>query len=646
MLALLAQTQGSYLSFGDESSQTDNTLILIVLGTMVGLVLLLATAQFLRKRVDGAGPSNGGRGPSRKRKRARAKDVLGEFSVPYVDMDPLINPPTGRPRPIPEELTHGTILISQRLGIKCLLLDDLVEVGRKTLKEICARKLRSNQAIYLPMGTQVYRDEILHQGRGFSAKLRKGTLFLSVGGHPNAYLVNELPLPLRKELTSNFQILPITESTAQRYLQHLVDIPHSFELLKEDVLFDTTEENRRRISKGTLIISRSGALVGLMLEEYQLPHQGPLTDLDALFQLRTNYERFPIESLIQQSAKSGGRAIAIEKGTFIFSSAGKVYFVWRDGLTADEATLTTWSKQSQINHPCLLEVSKTKSNALGGPGQVITQDELNFLRDVFRQAGTTNILRETLILDSKILYKFAQEIPYAHTGKFRGYLGKGGVVMLNTSGSGTFSVELGGKDVEITDLDLQMVRKHLLPDGKMLIKIGTDLRIKEERGGDWIYRVTTNLFYPYDTLTRPYMEEFIPESIRFERRDEKKSVIIGLNDEPKEGDHGASGEPLGDLIALINNTLFPPPGTREARTVFVLDGTLFHFRDRLYRMNEEMIFRPHEFSAKLEPADFDAFAHDWKIHPAVEEEEEEEVPAFIEEEGGLDDLPFDTDAVR
>ncbi len=474
---------------------------------------------------------------------------MQEFAVDYIDMDPLINPPTGRARPIPEELDNGSILISQRLGVKCLLLDRLEEVGRNTLKDVCARKLRSNQALYLPMGFQVYKDEILHQGRGFTARLRKGTLFLSVGGHPNSYLLDELKLPLRKELSSNTQILPITETTAHRYLQGLVDIPQSFELLKEDVLFDASKENKRSIEKGTLIISRSGALVGLMLEPYELPHTGSLTDLEALFQLKTNYERFPLETLIQRSAKAGGRPIEIDKGTFIFSSSGRVYFVWKDGLTADEQTLTVWSKQSQINHPCMLEVSKTKSNRIGGPGQVMTQDELNYLRDVFRQAGTTNIVNQSLILDKNVFYKFSIEMPYAQTGKFRGYLGKG-VNILNTASRGTFSVELGGKDIELTDLDIAAVREHLLQEGKMLIKIGTLLRIRDEKYGDWVYKVVTNLFYPYDTLTRPYMEEFIPESIRYSHREPKMSTLIGPQEKPRDDDYGASGDPVGDLTLI------------------------------------------------------------------------------------------------
>ena len=269
-----------------------------------------------------------------------------------------------------------------------------------------------------------------------------------------------------------------------------------------------------------------------MLEPYELPHTGSLTDLEALFQLKTNYERFPLETLIQRSAKAGGRPIEIDKGTFIFSSSGRVYFVWKDGLTADEQTLTVWSKQSQINHPCMLEVSKTKSNRIGGPGQVITQDELNYLRDVFRQAGTTNIVNQSLILDKNVFYKFSIEMPYAQTGKFRGYLGKG-VNILNTASRGTFSVELGGKDIELTDLDIAAVREHLLQEGKMLIKIGTLLRIRDEKYGDWVYKVVTNLFYPYDTLTRPYMEEFIPESIRYSHREPKMSTLIGPQEKPR-----------------------------------------------------------------------------------------------------------------
>ena len=641
MMAVLAQTSGGYL-FQQEQA-TGSSDIYLYLGGLVAVVAVLVVLQLVRKRIKPASGSTRRNGrSSAKRRREKTRDALQEFTVNYIDMDPLINPPTGRPRPIPEELPLGTVLISQRLGVKCLLLDSLEEVGRKTLKEICARKLRPNQAVYLPMGTQVYRDELLHQGRNLQIKVRKGTLFLSVGGHPNTYLLDTLQLPLRKELTSNPEVLPVTETTAQRYLQALLDIPASFELLKEDVLFDASKENVRKVEKGSLVISRSGALTGLMLEDYQLPHSGPLSDLDALFQLRTNYERYPIETLIQRSAKIGGRPLDIEKGTFIFSSAGRVYFVWKDGLSADEPTLSGWATGSQINHTHLLEVSKIKKNAIGGPGVVITQDELNYLRDVFRQAGSTNIVKETLLLDRNVFYKFMMEMPYAQTGKFRAHLGKG-VVILNSASRGTFSIEMGGTGVEITDLDIKAVREHLLAEGRMLIKIGTLLRIRDERFGDWIYKVVTNLFYPYETLTRPYMEEFIPESIRYDKRGEKYSTLIGPQEDgkPHEGDIGASGEPVGDLLAHINNELF-----QKERTVFVLDGTLFNWRGRLYRANEELVFRPHEFSDKLQDQDFQVLATDWKIHPVVEDGVEEEVPDFVDEEEDLEDLPFDTGAVR
>jgi hypothetical protein len=72
------------------------------------------------------------------------------------------------------------------------------------------------------------------------------------------------------------------------------------------------------------------------------------------------------------------------------------------------------------------------------------------------------------------------ELPYAQTGKFRHLLGKS-VFQLNSVGRGTFSIELGGKDVEITDLDLKDVREHLMPEGKILIKIGTSMRIRDEK---------------------------------------------------------------------------------------------------------------------------------------------------------------------
>ncbi|MFH1570457.1 MAG: hypothetical protein ABIL09_20875 [Gemmatimonadota bacterium] len=647
MPAILAQADGgSYLGFQQSTNLGPLLAIAAVVAAAAGLFYLLRVLRGgLRRR--------GRRGAARadadggRRRRLNRRDQMREYAMPVVDMDVLITPPSGRARPIPEELPPGSILVSQRLGVKCLLLEDLAEVGRQKLKEVCARKLKPSQAVYLPMGTQVLRDEILHQGREFAAKIRKGTLFLSAGGHPNAYLLDELNLPLRRELTSNPQVLVVTEATAQRYLQQLVDIPTSFALMKEDLLFDTSDENIRTLEKGTLVISRSGALVGLMLEDYQLPHKGPISDLDALFQLRTNYERYPLETLIQRSSKAGGRPLEIAKGTFIFSSAGKVYFAYKEGMAVDEATLRSWSKRPQIYHPCLLEVSKVKTNSIGGPGQVISQDELNYIRDVFRQAGTSNIRRETLLLDRNVFYKFTKEFPYAQSGKFRGLLGKG-VVMLNSASKGTFSIELGGSKVELTDLDLQAVRKHLLPEGRMLIKIGTQMRIRDERGGDWVYEAKTNLFYPYETFTRAYMEEFIPESVRFDHRESKLSCIIGPQENPREDDVGGAGEPIGDLLAIVNGQLFQLPGSgQEPRTVFILDGTLFHWKGRLYRVNEEIVYRPHEVSEKLVNQDLEALAQEWKIHPAVEDAAEHEVPVVVEDdEEDLENLPFDTGSMR
>jgi hypothetical protein len=645
MLTILAQTSdgGSYLGFGQGAPGTVITPAAVTfVGIFVALIAILLAIKAVRKKKRPRGRRRNGNAVSKKRQRQQQKDI-NDYIVSAVDMDPLINPPTGRPRPIPDELPVGTLLVSQRLGVKCLLINQLNEVGRRTLKEICARKLKQGQAVYLPMGTQIYKDEILHQGRDFVVKLRKGSLFTSVGGHPNSYLLDALSLPLRRELSSNPQVLSVTESTAQKYLQNLIDIPASFDLVKEDVLFDASTENQRKVEKGALVISGSGALVGVMLENYQLPHTGPLSELEALFQLRTHFARFPLETLIQRSAKEGSRPIPIDRGTFIFSSAGKVYFVWKEGLEVDEATLIQWSKYPSINHQRLLEVSTTVANRIGGPGVVVTLDELNYLRDVFRQAGTTNLLKEGLLLDRSVLYKFMVDLPYAQTGKFRHLLGTK-VHQLNSASKDTLSIELGGKDIEITDADLHAVREHLLPEGRMLIKIGTQMRIRDERMGDWIYIAHTNLFYPYETFSRPYMEEFIPESVRFKGREPKKSVIIGPQDNPREGDVGGAGEPIGDLLAIINNAL---GNKEEPRPVFVLDGTLFHWKNKIYRVNEELVFRPHEIAEKLGKADLEGLSEDWKINPVVEDdEEEEEIPDIMEPEEDLEDLPFDTGALR
>ena len=202
---------------------------------------------------------------------------------------------------------------------------------------------------------------------------------------------------------------------------------------------------------------------------------------------------------------------------------------------------------------------------------------------------------------------------------------------------------MGGKDIEITDLDLHQVRKHLQPEGRILIKIGSLLKIRDEREGDWVYCVTTNLFYPYNTFTRPEMEEFIPENIRFSHRAAKMSTLIGPQKDPKEEDIGAKGDPLPDLLVLINNELKKDP----PRMVFVLDGTLFLWQGRLYRVNEELVFRPQDWPDRVKDGDLQAREAQWKIHPIVEDapEEEEELPTILEEDEDLDDLPFDTRAL-
>ena len=597
------------------------------------------------KNIIGGGPSSAQKAKSVRRSRKGTKDAsprrdpLAPFQLSMLDLDPLVHPTRNKSARIPPKLNIGTLLISRRHGVKCILLEPVEEVEISFLKDICLRKQPPNRMVFLPMGSQLLKDEILHQGREFAVKLRKGTVFVSPGGHPNGFLLDGLNLPLRREIGSNLNYLPLTESSIKSNLQKLVDIPESFELVKEDLFYDTTG-SASEITKGTLVINRGGGLAGLMLEDIKLPLNKNLADLDALFTLKSTYASIPIETLALQASKAS-KDIAIERGTFLFSPHGKVYFIWREGVVASAQQLKGWAMANTIADSEVLEVSVTQNNTIGGPGKVITQDEINYLRDVFRQAGSTNIYRETLLLDDNIFYKFTQDMPYAQTGRFRSYIHTGHIILLNTFSKGTFSVELGGNKIEISDLDLIQVRQHLQPEGRLLIKIGTLLRIRDERRGDWVYRVVSNLFYGYGTLTRPYMEEFIPNTVAFDHRAKKISTLIGPQDSPADEDIGASGAPLSDLLALINNEL------GKERIVFVLDGTLFFLGKRLYRVNEELAFRPQHMS-KLELSDLQALEAEWKIHPYVDEgaEVEEEVPneALDIDEDDLEDLPFDTSA--
>ncbi|MBT7915470.1 hypothetical protein HN588_16350 [Candidatus Bathyarchaeota archaeon] len=564
------------------------------------------------------------------------RDLLASFQASTLDLDPLVHPTKHQHPPIPEIIHPGTLMMSQRHGVKCIPLEAIEAVDIQILKEICLRKSALENLAYLPMGMTVLKDEILHQGRQFSVRLRKGTLFLSPGGHANAYLLDAIALPLTRELSSNPEILLLTETTAKRHLQKLVEIPSSFSLIKEDLFYDESVKFRK-VDKGTLVISRGGALSGFMLEDVHLPLKKSVADLDALFALKSTYQSLPIETLMQSAARAGAKGIPLDVGSFLFSPQGKVYFVWKEEIRATTQTLTSWAKVGQIVQDGILYISTTRSNIIGGAGIVITQDEINYLHDVFRDAGSTNIYKDTLLLDRNVFYKFTQHMPYAHTGKYRSYLRTKQIVMLNTFRKGTFSVEMGGKDIVITDLDMGQIRKHLQATGRLLIKIGTLLSIRDERHGDWVYRAVTNLFYSYETLTRQYLEEFIPESVVLDHRAEKTSTLIGPQDKPKPEDKGASGEPISDLTALINNEL------NNERTVFVLDGTLFHWNGRLYRVNEEMVFRHQDYS-RLENQDLAGLEADWKIHPLVEEtdEYEEDITVPDEEEEDLDDLPFDT----
>ncbi|MFT5376517.1 MAG: hypothetical protein ACI906_003354, partial [Candidatus Latescibacterota bacterium] len=225
-------------------------------------------------------------------KGLQARDQLAPFFPPTIDLDPLVHPTKNLNATIPTHINIGTLLVSQRHGIKCILLDPLENVEISILKNICLRKLNDPYIVYLPLGTNVLKDEVVHQARDFVTKLRKGTLILSPGGHPNGYLLDAIGLPLRKELSSNSQFMPLNEASAKRSLQKLVDIPANFTLIKEDTLHDK-DAPAQKVEKGSLVISRGGALTGLMLEDVQLPLKISVVDLTALFALKTTYQSFP-----------------------------------------------------------------------------------------------------------------------------------------------------------------------------------------------------------------------------------------------------------------------------------------------------------------------------------------------------------------
>ena len=97
--------------------------------------------------------------------------------------------------------------------------------------------------------------------------------------------------------------------------------------------------------------------------------------------------------------------------------------------------------------------------------------------------------------------------------------------------------------------------------------------------------------------------------IAFDHKAEKASTLIGLQEKPHDDVIGGSGEPLADLLALINNEM------GKDRTVFVLEDTLFCSGNRLLRVNEELVFRP-QHHTKIDARDMEGLESDWKVHPS------------------------------
>ena len=81
---------------------------------------------------------------SRKRAKDRSpqRDLLAPFQLPMLDLDPLVHPTKNNNPRIPPKLNIGTLLVSQRHGIKCILLEPIETLELAALKDICMRKLR------------------------------------------------------------------------------------------------------------------------------------------------------------------------------------------------------------------------------------------------------------------------------------------------------------------------------------------------------------------------------------------------------------------------------------------------------------------------------------------------------------------------
>lgn len=117
MLAVLAQAQGSYLFGGGAPTEEGLDLTPLFLGG-IAFIIVVVVIQVLRKSAERGAKANNRNGrssASAKRARAKQRDKIQEFASDYIDMAPLINPPTGRARPIPEELIFRPHEYSDRL---------------------------------------------------------------------------------------------------------------------------------------------------------------------------------------------------------------------------------------------------------------------------------------------------------------------------------------------------------------------------------------------------------------------------------------------------------------------------------------------------------------------------------------------------
>ena len=543
--------------------------------------------------------------------------LLEPYFAETVDLDELLHGPASGPESediarFRQEIPRGYILVSQEDQLKCISFERIDRITDQQIEDIKARRVNPHDFVYLPYDAEVLLTEAFNIERTFRMNVKKGTVIVDSYGRLNFYLIQDVQIPFRGKFLQSMGLVIISNRSARLYLQQLIDLPESFRLVKDDVFYDPPPGLDVTLEKGTLLISRGGALTGLLLEDIRIPIRDTFSDRverGEVLEIPLTYKRVPLDSLAEEADRRG-EEIPIEKGTFLFGSQGNVYFVWQGDVRASAVQLRNWSRIPAVDYPGVLNLSTAMKNMIGGPGVVITPGDIFYLRDVFKWIGTTNIRKGTLLLERNVLYKFVSEMPFGQSiGSISRHLGRR-IQKLNTYRTGAFNVELGGSGVEVSALDFQKIRELIQAEGRILLKLETKLRIEDDKAGDRVYRVKNNVFYTKRALSLEGMEEYVPESIVLESKEEPRGVIVGEPDLME-----------ANLIPLVNNQI-----KLHNKVVFVPGGVLFLWKEKSYVVADELELREVLISDQI----LEGFEVEGKIillddeAPLSEEEHDEE----------------------